>query len=120
MVEGAGVVGTDGPTLVKPAPSLKAMILLGVNCGFGNADCGTLPLSALDLVGGWVNYHRPKTGITRRCPLWPETVAALKDVLAARKEPKNPADAGLVFITYKGESWHKPEDRNPISAEMRR
>jgi hypothetical protein len=27
---------------------LKAMILLGVNCGFGNADCGNLPLSALD------------------------------------------------------------------------
>ena len=56
---------------------LKAMILLGVNCGFGNADCGTLPLAALDLTGGWVNYHRPKTGITRRCPLWPETVEAL-------------------------------------------
>src|SRR5262249_46315915 len=23
---------------------LKAMILLGVNCGFGNSDCGNLPL----------------------------------------------------------------------------
>lgn len=34
---------------------LKAMILLGVNCGFGNADCGTLPLSALDLDGGFVH-----------------------------------------------------------------
>src|SRR5205807_9813203 len=29
-------------------------------------------------------------------------------------------DAGLVFITYKGESWHKPKDRNPVSAEMRK
>lgn len=37
------------------------MILLGVNCGFGNSDCGTLPLKSLDLEGGWVNYHRPKT-----------------------------------------------------------
>src|SRR5262249_23729772 len=37
---------------------LKAMILLGVNAGYGNADCGTLPLAALDLDGGWVNYHR--------------------------------------------------------------
>jgi integrase len=30
-------------------PQLKAMILLGINCGYGNADCGTLPQSALDL-----------------------------------------------------------------------
>jgi hypothetical protein len=46
---------------------LKAMILLGVNCGFGNSDCGTLPQSALDLAGGWISYPRPKTGIPRRC-----------------------------------------------------
>jgi hypothetical protein len=48
---------------------LRAMILLGTNCGFGNSDCGTLPRSALDLEGGWANYHREKTGVTRRCPL---------------------------------------------------
>jgi hypothetical protein len=48
---------------------MKAMILLGINCGFGNTDCGNLPLSALDLEHGWVNYPRPKTGIDRRCPL---------------------------------------------------
>lgn len=39
------------------------MILLAVNCGFGNEDCGTLPLSALDLKGGWVAHARPKTGV---------------------------------------------------------
>ena len=38
-----------------------AMFLLGINCGFGNADCGTLPLSALDLDGCWINFPRPKT-----------------------------------------------------------
>ena len=27
----------------------RAMILLGVNYGFGNYDCGLLPLSAVDL-----------------------------------------------------------------------
>jgi hypothetical protein len=48
---------------------LKAMILLGVNCGFGNSHCGTLPRSALDLAGGWVSYARPKTGVPRRYPL---------------------------------------------------
>jgi hypothetical protein len=29
---------------------MKAMMLLGINAGFGNADCGTLPLSALAAV----------------------------------------------------------------------
>jgi integrase len=99
---------------------LRAMILLGVNCGFGNADCGTLPLTAIDLDGGWVNYHRPKTGITRRCPLWPETVEALREILARRPEPKDPADVGLVFVTVRGGSWHKKVDDNPISKEMRK
>ncbi|MCI0460799.1 MAG: site-specific integrase [Gemmataceae bacterium] len=99
---------------------LKAMILLGVNCGFGNADCGTLPLAALDLAGGWVNYHRPKTGITRRCSLWPETVEALREALAHRPKPKNEADIGLAFLTAKGGSWHKKIEDNPISKEMRK
>jgi len=99
---------------------LKAMILLGVNCGFGNADCGTLPLAALDLDGGWVNYHRPKTGITRRCPLWPETIQALRESIEARPKPRDSADGTLTFITSKGGSWHKKIEDNPISKEMRK
>jgi integrase len=120
LTEGALVVGAEGPKLVRPSTSLKAMILLGVNCGFGNADCGTLPLAALDLDGGWVNYHRPKTGITRRCPLWPETVTALREVLAERREPKNAADSKLVFITSAGLSWHKDIDDNPVSKQTKK
>jgi integrase len=99
---------------------LKAMILLGVNCGFGNADCGTLPLAALDLDGGWVNYYRPKTGINRRCPLWPETVQAIREALANRPRPKKTEHAALAFLTQRGGSWHKEVDDNPISKEMRK
>jgi len=51
---------------------LQAMILLGVNAGLGNTDCGRLLLSALNLETGWLDYPRPKTGIARRCWLWPE------------------------------------------------
>jgi integrase len=106
----------------RPAagPQLRAMILLGVNCGFGNADVGTLPLSALDLAGGWVNYHREKTGINRRCALWPQTVDALREALAGRLEPKDPSDAGLVFITKYRAGWCKDTSTNPLSAEMRK
>jgi integrase len=77
---------------------LKAMILLGVNAGFGNTDCATLPLSALDLDAGWVNFPRPKTGIGRRAPLWGETTDALREALASRPKPWDPADAGLAFL----------------------
>jgi integrase len=107
--------------LLKAAgPSLKAMILLGVNCGFGNSDCGTLPLPAVDLAGGWINYPRPKTGVSRRCPLWPETVASLMAWRAVRPEPKDAADAKLAFLTRQGNSWHTDSPANPLSAEMRK
>jgi integrase len=100
---------------------MKAMILLGVNCGFGNVDCGRLPMSALDLEGGWVNFPRPKTGIDRRCPLWPETVEAIREWLAMRPEPKAEEDQGLVFLTVRGRSWHKAGLMdNPISKETRK
>jgi integrase len=99
---------------------LRAMILLGVNCGYGNADCGTPPLAGLDLDRGWCRYQRPKTGIDRRCPLWPETVAALRDALAKRQEPKDEADACLAFITKYGGGWFKGDTNNPLSAETRK
>ncbi len=84
--------------LLAAAPvQLKAMCLLGVNCGFNNKDCADLPLAALDLDGGWINFSRPKTGIPRRCPLWTETVAALRAAVAERPEPRQDEAAGLVF-----------------------
>jgi integrase len=91
--------------LAAAGPQLKAMILLGVNCGMGNGDCARLPASALDMGGGWVNFARPKTGIGRRCALWPETVQALREALANRPEPKDLGHAALVFITKYGAPW---------------
>ena len=87
-----------------PVP-LKAMILLGINCGFGNTDVANLTVKNLDLKGGWCNYPRPKTGISRRCPLWPETVKAIRAALKARPEPQDKADADLVFLTPNGQRW---------------
>lgn len=107
--------------VIAAAPvQMRAMIYLGLNCGFGNNDCGTLAIAAVDLKKGWVDFPRPKTGIPRRAPLWPETKAALKTVLDARRKAKHPQDDGLVFLTRCGTSWAKDGMANPISAEFRK
>ena len=98
-----------------------AMILLGINCGFGNADCGKLPMLALDLRCGWVSFPRPKTGIPRRCKLWAETVKALRESLANRTAPKDEKHDGLVFITKYGQPWFKDSSStNPVSQQFRK
>jgi integrase len=103
-------------TLLDAArPATRAMLLLGVNCGFGPTDCATLPLDALDLEAGWIDYARPKTGIARRCPLWPETMQALKDALAVRPAPKSEADAKLVFISARGNPFISGNAAHPVT-----
>ena len=107
--------------LAAAAQPMKAMVLLGVNCGFGNGDVAKLPLKALDLKAGWVNFPRPKTGIERRIPLWPETIAAIKEAMQDRPKAKDRADAGLVFITVRGQRWEKTaiSDPDPETGKIR-
>lgn len=78
-------------------PNMKAALLLGLNCGYGTGDVAGLPLSALDLDGGWADFPRPKTAIRRRCPLWKETIAAVKEAIATRPAPR-PGSEHLVFL----------------------
>jgi integrase len=120
--QGAKLFSTDELRHVLDAAGtpLKAMILLAVNCGMGNSDCGNLPLAAVNLDTGWLDYPRPKAGIGRRCPLWPETVAALREVLAHRPSPKKEEHAGLFFVTKYGGPWAKDTPDSPITKEMRK
>jgi integrase len=99
---------------------MRAMILLGINCGFGNADCGALPRAAVDLEKGNIDFPRPKTGIPRRCILWPETIGALRDAIGQRPTAKNAERAGLVFLTRCGVPWHKDIPDSPITKELRK
>ncbi|MCA9109818.1 MAG: tyrosine-type recombinase/integrase, partial [Planctomycetaceae bacterium] len=99
------VEGGGKPIERAADPQLKAMLLLGLNCGFGNTDVASLPQSAVDLVSGWVEFPRPKTGIRRRVPLWPETVAAIRGAIDNRPSPKSRSDAGLCFLTIQGNPW---------------
>jgi integrase len=98
--------------------SMRAMILLGINSGFGNADCGHLPLAAINLEKRLIDFPRPKTGIPRRSPLWPETVQAIQAAMAERRDPKNEAHAGLLFITKYGLPWAKDSADQTVAKEF--
>ncbi len=84
---------------------LKAMVYLGINAGLRASDISGLPIAAIDLDGGFLDYPRPKTGIARRVPLWPETVAALKEAIARRQTPLDPIHKSLAFITKHRHPW---------------
>lgn len=83
--------------------NLKAMILLAVNCGLGNNDCALLSREHLDLRAAWLDFPRPKTGVERQCPLWPETVEALREVIGHASRSRE--ETHLVFITKYGHPW---------------
>ena len=103
-------------TLIDAAgPQVRAMLLLAINAGLGNADVGLLRFSAIDLKKGWLDYPRPKTGIDRRVKLWPETVEALQVAIANRPKHKDPGDAELVFLTRARGRWHKDTPDNALS-----
>jgi integrase len=93
--------------LAAAGQPLRAMVLLAANCAFGQSDLAALPTRAVDLDAGWVDFARVKTGIRRRCWLWPETAAAVREWVAARPKAKDPADAGLLFLTRFGGRWVK-------------
>ncbi len=81
---------------------LHACILLGINGGMGNADCGRLSTTFLSLKSGWYDLARHKTGIPRRFQLWPETITAIRDAMNQRPIAKNDADDPLCFLTSHG------------------
>jgi integrase len=98
-------------TIIETASQpIKAMSLLGINCGFGNTDVAMLSRSVIDLDNGWIDYPRPKTGIERRCHLWPETIASLREAIEQRPKPKNKADDDLCFLTRGGSRWVRTSD----------
>lgn len=113
----------------KISPEIRAMVLLGINCGMGNGDCARLQFRHINLDTGWLDYPRPKTGVTRRAWLWPETIEALKKSIDQRTPPNTPhqtadgvAFAEFVFTTKYGNLWFSPEGKrnHPVAAEFRK
>lgn len=86
---------------------LRSMVLLGLNCGLGNTDCAELTRNAINLEKGWLTFPRPKTMVMRDCPLWPETVEALREQLVERPAARTPDLENRVFLTRSGRPWVK-------------
>lgn len=96
--------------LGRCSPQLFAMVLLGLNGGFGAADCAALTWDAIDLDSGFIRYARVKNAIPRGVPLWRETIIALR-----RLRHRRPNDV-RVFRTRTGRAW----DETDIAHEFRR
>ena len=96
-------------------PIMKAMVLAGANCAFGQSDLSNLPKTALNFETGWVDYPRLKTGVERRCKLWAETIEALKIAIPLRPKAKNTDDENMVFLTTNGDRWVRMSDNEDPS-----
>jgi len=87
-----------------------ALLMLGLNCGFGNSDIGKLKLCDVDLENATISHPRPKTGVHRDFALWPETICILKVYLAGHRGRPLCADAEqLFFVSRRGQplSWYR-------------
>ncbi|MFH1923533.1 MAG: tyrosine-type recombinase/integrase [Planctomycetota bacterium] len=105
--------------LAEAPQPLRSMILLAANGGFGQSDLARLPIRAVDLDKGWIDFARVKTGVPRRVPLWPESVEAIREWLPIRAQikAKDKGDAGLVFLTCQGNRWVRlPATRCPTDS----
>jgi hypothetical protein len=81
---------------------LLAAVLLGLNGGCDAAWLSEVPISAIDLETGFVDWVRPKTEELCRFPLWPLTAEAIRQWLPRRPAPKDKQHAGRVFLTVHG------------------
>lgn len=87
---------------------MRAMILLGLNCGMYSIDCTDLKWS--DISGNILRNQRYKTGIPRLAVLWPETVKAISAV---------PKQGERVFNTRFGNCWNNRRGHDGINQQFR-
>ena len=92
---------------------LKLWTLLGINGGLGQSDIDAMTRHHIE--GDRLVFPRPKTGIKRIIPLWPETAAALNAWLA-----KVPPERDKLFTSVTGKELHGAKTLNIVTKEFKR
>lgn len=111
-------------------PLERVLFLLGLNCGFGGAEQGTIHLQEVALFqphpfADVLRYHtspedsfikrvRLKTGVYGEHLLWPQTVEAIKWAIARRQKQGAATPDALLLLTDEGNSFfRRTEGNNP-------
>ncbi len=100
--------------LSAASPVDIALVLLGLNCGFGNSDIGSLKLSEVDLDRGLISDRRKKTGVSRDFMLWDKTITALRIYLAHHRGKTTDANIDkLFFVSRNGKPmcWERIDEK---------
>ena len=64
-----------------------------------------VPIVAADLEKAICAFPRPKTAVIRSCPLWPETIEAIKAAIDKRATPADQSLKNRLFLTSDGTEY---------------
>lgn len=95
----------------------RLLMLLGLNCGFGQAEIASLQTNEIHLDekhlhyplhGSWIKRIRLKTGVYGEWILWDETVQGIRWMLERRGTQKE----GALILTKEGRALTQPTENN--------
>jgi hypothetical protein len=95
----------------------RLLLLLGLNCGFGQAEIASLQTGEIDLderhpyygvPGSWIRRIRFKTGVYGEWKLWDETAQGIRWMLERRGTKKE----GALILTREGRPLTQPTENN--------
>lgn len=97
--------------------ALRAMVLLGINGGYGNTDCSALTIP--EVQGDVIETPRKKTQIARCVPLWGRTASTVAEAIEVRPRPASRSYAAHVFLTKRGQPWvDRERGRDAVSQQF--